>query len=66
MNALNIEDLFGSLKMVNNDNYCLCSNQFEKYAKTSWQESQMDKDYFDVTLACEDQQIKTHKIICLH
>ena len=49
--------------MVNNDNYCLRLNQFEKYAKTSWQELQMDKDYFDVTLACEDQQIKTHKLV---
>ena len=30
---------------------------------TSWQELQIENDLCDVTLACEDNQIKAYKII---
>ena len=33
---------------------------------TSWQELQIENDLCDVTLACEDNQIKAYKIIYPH
>ena len=49
--------------MAVNDNYCLRLNEFERNVKTSWQDLQLEIDFCDVTLACEDKQIKTHKLI---
>ena len=49
--------------MVGNDSFCLRLNQFERNVKTAWQDMQAEADYCDVTLACEDKQIKTHKLI---
>ena len=54
---------FVSLKMVSNDNYCLRLNEFEGNVKLSWKELETDKDFCDVTQACEDKQIKTHRLI---
>ena len=49
--------------MTDSDNYCLRINEFEGYVKVSWQELETDKDFCDVTQACEDKQIKTHRLI---
>ena len=49
--------------MSGNDNFCLRLNEFERNVKTAWQDMQAEADYCDVTLACEDKQIKTHKLI---
>ena len=49
--------------MADSDNFCLRLNEFERNVKTSWRELQIEKDFCDVTLACEDKQIQTHKII---
>ena len=49
--------------MTGSDNYCLRINEFEGNVKVSWQELETDKDFCDVTLACEDKQIKTHRLI---
>ena len=49
--------------MAGNDNYCLRLNGFESNAKIYWQDLQAENDFCDVTLACEDKQIKTHKLI---
>ena len=49
--------------MAANDNYCLRLNEFEGNAKIYWQELQKENDFCDVTLACENKQIKTHKLI---
>ena len=35
----------------------------ERNVGISWQELQNETDFCDVTLACEDKQIKTHKVI---
>merc|ERR1719469_341885 len=49
---------------MDQDNYYhLFSNQFESNIKSTWQELQTEKDFCDLTLACEDKQIQTHKII---
>ena len=49
--------------MAEGDNFCLRLNEFENNIKTSWQELQAENDFCDVTLACDDKQIKAHKII---
>ena len=42
---------------------CLYSHEFESNIKTTWQKLQKENDFFDVTLACGDKQVETHKII---
>ena len=49
--------------MTGSENGCLHLNEFEGNVKISWQELETDKDFCDVTLACEDKQIKTHRLI---
>ena len=49
--------------MAPNETFCLCLNEFEDVIKSSWQELQRENDFCDITLACEDRQIKTHKFV---
>lgn len=50
--------------MIGSDNYnCLPLNEFEGNVKISWQALQVEKDFYDVKLACEDKQIKMHRLI---
>ena len=49
--------------MAGNDNYCFHLKEFEGNAKIYWQELDKENDFCDVTLACEDKKIKTHKLI---
>ena len=49
--------------MSESDVFCLCMDQFTINAGKSWQELQIETDFCDVTLACEDKQIKAHKVI---
>jgi len=43
--------------------YCFASNKFESDVVKSWRELRKDKDFCDVTLACEDDYVKAHKVI---
>jgi len=43
--------------------YCLRWNDFESNIATAFCELRDNKDFFDVTLACEDGQIQAHKVI---
>ena len=49
--------------MAGIDNFCLQLNEFESNIKTFWNELEADKDFCDVTLACEYKQIKAHKVV---
>ena len=50
--------------MNGGDNYLhLFDFEFKRNAKISWQELHTDGDYCDVTLACEDKQIKAHRLV---
>ena len=44
------------------ENYCICLCQF----RMIWKQLQIDKDFCDVTLACEDGQIMSHRLIISH
>merc|ERR1719186_331674 len=45
------------------NNYCLSFKQFESSIASSWQELQEYNEFYDVSLACEDQLILSHKIV---
>ena len=42
---------------------CLKWNDFQDIVKVSFAELRTDTDFSDVTLACEDQSIKAHKVV---
>merc|ERR1712096_84248 len=45
------------------ETFALRLNEFEDVVKSCWQELQRENDFSDITLACEDRQIKTHKFV---
>ena len=48
---------------MGSEKFCLRWNDFETNISTAFRELREDKDFFDVTLACDDQQIQAHKVI---
>jgi len=49
--------------MGSSEKFCLRWNDFESNISTSFRELRDDKELFDITLACEDEQIQAHKVI---
>ena len=49
--------------MGSSEKFCLRWNDFESNISTAFRELRDDKDFFDVTLACDDEQIQAHKVI---
>ena len=45
------------------ESFCLRWNDFESNLATAFCELRENKDFCDVTLACEDEQIQAHKVI---
>ena len=45
------------------DKFCLRWNDFETNISCAFREIREEQDFFDVTLACEDEQLKAHKVI---
>ena len=56
------ENIHISDKMAN-EKFCLRWNDFETSISGAFKELRDDKDFFDVTLACEDNQVQAHKVI---
>ena len=48
---------------MSSEKFCLKWNDFETNISKGFQDLRKDKDFFDVTLACEDDQISAHKVI---
>jgi len=48
---------------MSNEKFCLRWNDFESNISMAFRELRDDKDFFDVTLVCEDEQIQSHKMI---
>jgi len=48
---------------MTNEKFCLRWNDFEGNISSAFRELREDKDFFDVTLACDDEQIQAHKVI---
>ena len=49
--------------MASSEKFCLRWNDFESNISGSLRELREEKDFFDVTLACEDNQLQAHKVI---
>jgi len=49
--------------MTSGGEFCVQWNDFESNMRVAFRELREDKDLFDVTLACDDDQIKAHKVI---
>jgi len=49
--------------MSGNEHFCLRWNDFESNISHAFQTIREEKDFFDVTLACEDDQVQAHKVI---
>ena len=54
---------YQNLNMAESDILFISMEQFERNVGLCWKELQIEMDLCDVTLACEDKQIKTHKVI---
>ena len=52
----------GMAGVQGNDKFCLKWNDFENNVSTAFQELREDRDFFDVTLACEGNQLEAHKV----
>ena len=48
---------------MTNEKLCLKWNDFQNLVQASFGELRTDTDFNDVTLACEDQSIKAHKVV---
>jgi len=45
------------------EKFCLRWNDFENNISSAFRELREDKDFFDVTIACDEDQIQAHKVI---
>jgi hypothetical protein len=50
-------------KKMTSEKFCLRWNEFETNISDAFRELREEKDFFDVTLACDDSQIEAHKVI---
>jgi len=50
-------------KMGSSEKFCLRWNDFESNISNAFREIREEKDFFDVTLTCDDDQISAHKVI---
>jgi len=48
---------------MESEKFCLRWNDFERNISDAFKELRNDKDFFDVTLACDDEQLQAHKVI---
>ena len=52
----------GMAGVQGNDKFCLKWNDFENNVSTAFQELREERDFFDVTLACDGNQLEAHKV----
>merc|ERR1712142_1432498 len=58
-----IADCLHRIAKMASEKFCLRWNDFETNISTAFRELRDDKDFFDVTLACNGDQIQAHKVI---
>merc|ERR1711962_270070 len=56
-------DNFSTTVKMPSEKFCLSWNNFESNINAAFRELRDDGDFFDVTLACDDEQIQAHKVI---
>ena len=45
------------------EKFCLRWNNFETNISSAFKDIREEKQFFDITIACEDEQIQAHKVI---
>ena len=48
---------------MTSEKFCLRWNDFEKNISSAFKDIREDKEFFDITIACEDEQLQAHKLI---
>merc|ERR1712115_163082 len=48
---------------MSSEKFCLRWNDFEKNISSAFKDIREDKEFFDITIACEDEQLQAHKLI---
>merc|ERR1719154_999327 len=48
---------------MSSEKFCLRWNDFEKNISSAFRDFRDDKEFFDITIACEDEQLQAHKVI---
>jgi len=48
---------------MGSNKFCLSWNDYESSLSVAFRDLREEKEFFDVTLACEDEQIEAHKVI---
>ena len=48
---------------MSSEKFCIQWNNFEKDFSSAFRSIREDKDFFDITIVCEDEQIEAHKVI---
>merc|ERR1712013_577252 len=57
-----IQEKYRIVKM-SGEKFCIQWNKFETDLSSAFRSIREDKDFFDITLVCEDEQIEAHKLI---
>ena len=52
-----------NLSKMSTEKFCLKWNDFESNISSAFKDIRDEKDFFDVTLACDDDQLQAHKVI---
>ena len=48
---------------ADSDQFCLRWNDFQQCIKSTFQGLREEKDFMDVTVSCDGEQVKAHKVI---
>jgi len=48
---------------MSSEKFCLRWNDFERNISAAFKDIREDREFFDVTIACEDEQLQAHKVI---
>merc|ERR1712192_257953 len=62
VNQVQIEST-NTAAMANSEKFCLRWNDFERNISSAFRDIRDEKEFFDVTIACEDEQLQAHKVI---
>ena len=48
---------------MSSEKFCLRWNDFERNISSAFKDIRDEKEFFDITIACEDEQLQAHKVI---
>ena len=48
---------------MSSEKFCIKWNEFERDISSAFKHIREDQNFFDITIACEDEQIQAHKVI---